>query len=386
MLRKQAWLGMVIAFCAGCGWFVFWKARDVPMIPAAQAVLSPEAPPVKGPRSGPPIKASPLGPAALADLEEVWGNLGELEDAARAKTLLEILAARLRITPPDEAARIIGEFLRSNRNARTQLPFCIGNGGCLTTAPTFRVWLMDQLARVDGKAAAAHAEVVLAKRESAEEWAVALRNYARKKNTAADLAFLRKRMRELVREPRWQAEQAQAWLEAFDVAVHIRATELAPDFAAMVTRTAPEDKAVAHAACLTLDRLTQAEPVTMLSRFLAEPGLLRGRELTRATFFARADVRDPRQRRIVEQYLLDPGRSPEELAKFSAVYPNANLMISKNLLTATPAPSREEWQARDRGALDVASSWLADARFARIKPQVEMIHARLAGFVREAER
>ena len=97
-------------------------------------------------------------PATLADLEEVWRNLGELEDAARAKTLLEMLAAQLKVTPADQASRIIDEFLHSSRNARTLLPFCIGNAGCLTTAPTFRVWLMDQLARVNAEAAAAYAD------------------------------------------------------------------------------------------------------------------------------------------------------------------------------------------------------------------------------------
>jgi hypothetical protein len=245
---------------------------------------------------------------------------------------------------------------------------------------------MDQLARVDGEAAAACAERVLSHRDSAEEWAVALRNYARVRNTATDLVFLRNRVRELILEPRWQAEQSPAWLEAFDVAVHAGATELIPDLARFVTRLAPEDKALSRAACLTIDRLTQAEPVAVLTRFLNEPALLRGRELTRAHYFARADVRDGRQRGLVERYLLDPSRSAEEVARFAAVYPNANLMISKNLLTATVAPPREEWQARDRAALEVASSWLADARFARIKPQVEIIHARLAGFVREAER
>ena len=49
-------------------------------------------------------------------------------------------------------------------------------------------------------------------------------------------------------------------------------------------------------------------------------------------------IRDPQQRQILESYILDSRIGPAELAQFAGLYPNANYMISQNLLTPAPAP------------------------------------------------
>ena len=390
MLRKRGWLGLAVALCVATGILAIWHSRDgirsaFPDLMASPIVekLRPGAPPR---RTVPDDANAKLDPVALPDLEAAWRNLQDGRDAQAGKALLEALGARFRAMPPDQSARVMAEFLATTRDARTKLSFTIGNGGNLTTAPTFRVWLMDQLGRVSAEAAATHAAQILASKGSAEEWAIALRDYARVRTARTDTAFLRGKLRELLLEPRWQAEACPAWLEAFDVAVHTHATELTPELARLLIRTAPESKAVAHAAYLTLDRLILSDPVVMLSRLQSEPDLLKGRELCQAGYFARADVRDPQQRMLVERYLLDLGRSPDELEKFAGVYPNANLKISKNLLTSTITPTREEWQARDQAAFQVVSSWLNDSRFARLRPHVETIHSRLSDFLREGEK
>src|SRR5262249_33108009 len=111
------------------------------------------------------------------------------------------------------------------------------------------------------------------------------------------------------------------------------------------------------------------------------PELMQGRELTRANYFARGDVRDPQQRALLESYLLDPARSPEELRTFAGLYPSGNFMISNNLLTSVQTPTGEELAASDREALKAVEQWLNDSRFARVQPQLRQIQARLRGFV-----
>lgn len=80
-------------------------------------------------------------------------------------------------------------------------------------------------------------------------------------------------------------------------------------------------------------------PRAALVLLAAHPELMEGREKTRANFFARADLRDPQQKALLESYLLDPRRSAQELQTFAGIFPNANYMISNNLLTPRPRRS-----------------------------------------------
>ncbi len=355
---------------------VWWGVK--PVVPRTSVPIKPAA------SQEPGAADSPTPPVALRDagIDAVMTVISA--DAANSKSALDALAVRLKEMPRDAATAAIRGFLDGRNNAATRLPFAVGDGGNLSTAPTLRVWLLDQLGQVNPAAAADYAQGILGTRESAEEWAVALRDFARVRTGPADVAFLAGKMRELLSEPRWQAEASVGWLEAFDVAVHLRDTTLAPELSRLLTRTEKQDKPAAFAAYLTLDRLVLAEPAAMLGRLQAEPDLMQGRGLTRANYFARADVRDPQQRALVEAYLADPRHSPEELAKFTGLYPNANRMISKNLLTPTETPTRESLVAHDREALAVVTAWVADARFQTIRPALEETRRRLEGFVRQA--
>src|SRR5205823_4091805 len=115
------------------------------------------------------------------------------------------------------------------------------------------------------------------------------------------------------------------------------------------------------------------------------PELLCGREQSRANFFARADVRDPEQKLLLEEYLLAPERTPEELQVFASIYPNANFMISNNLLTIVTTPTQQELFQNDKVALATIKQWLADARYAKLKPQLEVMRARLQSFTPQSK-
>jgi len=126
------------------------------------------------------------------------------------------------------------------------------------------------------------------------------------------------------------------------------------------------------------------EPATVLRALEANPDWMQGRELARANYFARADVLDPEQQQTLEKYLLNSHLGQAELNQFAGIYPNANYMVSANLLTPAPAPDRAALAARDAQALRVVETWLDDPRFTEMRSQLEKIRLRLAEFVRQA--
>jgi hypothetical protein len=147
-----------------------------------------------------------------------------------------------------------------------------------------------------------------------------------------------------------------------------------------------DNPAVAHASFLTLDRLVINDAVATLAALRAAPDWMQGREWTRASYFARGDVRDPRQQQILENYLFDSQLSPGELEAFAGVFPNANFMISPNLLTQARTPDRAELVSRDAESLRVVQQWLADPRLASRRPTLEKMARRLEGFVQQARQ
>ena len=288
-------------------------------------------------------------------------------------------------TPSSSSRTGVGEIeaaLDSKRDAATQLGFKIGADGTLTEAPSQRVSLLDRLGQMDPAAAAAYSEKVLASKDSPDEWAVALRNYARVRTNVQDRTFLEQKLLEMLTHQPWIDNPSAGFLEAFDVAVHLRATNLIPTLASLIQKK--DNPTVAHAAFLALDRLTIVEPVATLGVLQADARLLSGREVTRANLFARADVREPAQRKILEDYLLNPGLGGAELDKFAGLYPNANFMISHNLLTQSATPSQEDLVRRDTEALRVMREWLADPRFAPSMPKLEVMRRRLEMFLQQA--
>ena len=262
------------------------------------------------------------------------------------------------------------------------LLFEVGEGGWLSGWPSYRCWLLDSLSRIDPDAAATEAMGILSTHGNAEEWALALRDRARVSRGSEDQAFLKSKVRELVRDPRWQAEQSPGWLEAFDVVVYLRDTEMTRELAGFAgSRVNP---AAAHAASLTLDRLVQSDPAEMLGRFLNEPDLLKSP--FQASCFARADVRDPVQRGILERYMLSAASDPEGRARFFGLFPNAHFAVSRNLLTPAAVVKEGEQKDQDRAALAVVNEWLGSGRFESVRPGLEGVRERLEGFLREADR
>ena len=303
---------------------------------------------------------------------------------AQRKLEMAGLDQRLRAMPAAEASRMIQEFLESRNDVATGLSFQLGPGGVLAEAPTLRTFLIEELAVVDPARAALYSREILKSFDSADEWALAFRTLGRRGVAPGDRGYLVARMEAMLAHTPWQAAPSVGYLEAFDLAVQLRGTELMPALTGLVRRG--DNPALAHAAYLALDRLAIADPAGTLGVLQSDPQLMAGREVTRANYFARADVRDPGQRQVLEVYLLNPALDPLELQKFAGLYPNANYMVSHNLLTPSATPDHDTLMARDRGALTQVRLWSSDPRFERLKPQLLEIDRRLAEFVRQGAR
>jgi len=325
-----------------------------------------------------PAPAAQTGASLEDKLRQFSHATQDTPPAARMAELRAALAA----VPKDQAVAQIRRFLDSKEDASTGQGFKISGSGFLDEAPTLRAFLLDYLGRTDPAAAAEYARVILASPDSADEWALALRNLARGDESPAGRALLDQKTSELLRNQAWQQSASVGYLEAFDAAVFLGTTNLVPPLADLVRNK--ENPATGHAAYLAMDRMVINNPTTMLNALEANPDLMQGREQTRANYFARADVRDPQQKQVIENYLLDPRINVAELQQFAGLYPSANYMISHNLLTPTPTPDHAALTSRDAESLRVVNEWLADDRFEKVRPQLQKMKSRLEEFTRQA--
>lgn len=300
--------------------------------------------------------------------------------AAARHSLGELKAQLIKADKPLALGWVRDQLARKEQ-VLTGLEFTLGRDRALTGWPTFRVFLLDLAREVDAVAAAALAREVLQAGDSADEWAVALRNLALGASSAEDRSLLKTKAAELLRNEAWRNHPSTGYLEAFDVLVHTRNTEVIPE---LISLTENRDQpGVRHAAFLTLDRLVVAEPKLALRQLVAAASGHPESGRMISNMVARADVRDPAQLQLVELYLLDGKRSPEELRGFCSVYPNANFAVSNNLLTENPTQKGEELAHHDRHALATVASWLEDPRFTRIHPMLRETYLRIRSFTGE---
>jgi hypothetical protein len=315
-------------------------------------------------------------------LQEICDALRKESDRRTIAQKLAELRSELQAMPTNAAVAIIRQFLDSKADAATRLGFKLASNGLLDEAPTLRTFLLDELARLDPAAAADYSKVILASMDSPDEWAVALRNLALGDASADGRALLQQKTAQMLQYSAWQQNPSVGYLEAFDVPVYLGGTDFVPALSGLVQSL--DNPAIAHAAFLALDRLVINNPATVLESLEAAPDSMTGRESTRADYFARADVRDPQQRQVLESYLLNPSIGPAELQIFAGVFPNGNFMISPNLLTQPTTLDHATLIDRDQQSLAVAQQWLADPRFATVSSELQTVVQRLQSFMAQA--
>ena len=362
----------VLAGMAGLAWLLLKfpssslspaAAATRETIPAANSIVPSNA--VDATRSGAirPSRRSSDSPSKEGRLQEIQNALVRLRagaEAAASRNLLDELQQRL--VGGDsraEAVEVIQEFLRLGEDAKTGLGFRVGPHHALRDAPTLRTALLDWLGELDRAAAGRQATEILEAMLSPDEVAIALRNFAW--GFPGEREQLAVYFTRLLHRADWAEQPSGGYLESFDLVPYLGNPAFVKSVGPFLSPTSTPE--VRNASLVALDRLVLANPAGTIAD-IVERQALADQPLVRATFLARADPRDTRQRALLERYLLSVPISAAEFAKFIRVFPNGNRNVSHNLLTDSAAPMLADLAAIDRSALELVRAWAADPRFA----------------------
>ncbi len=301
---------------------------------------------------------------------------------ARARRRLRAAAGH-----PEKPQALL-DFMRSGSDAPiADGTLEIGPGSRLVSAPTLRVLVLDELGRqrddAGSAAAIAASHDVLRRRDSADEWAVALRNLAWLDPSAQPLVVAK--LREMLRSE-WRHDPSGGFLEAFDLVVHYGDARLIADLAPILAGDGAPD--TIRAAAIALDRLSQQRPLDVMRELSADRALLAQNWSLRADYFARADLSDAEQRGLVERHLLDPGVSAEEKNKLLRLLPDRHQLWGDYLVTSDPEPRRFDADAdvaRRAVVRATLESWLTSPAFAALHPQIETVAVNAGAKTRSAE-
>jgi hypothetical protein len=337
-------------------------------------------------------------PAPAAGTAATGSTAAAAQTVAAARNLLQSLAAdldgrqpgkirseltdlhsQLQKLPRREAVRQLLEFLNSGTDAGTGLPFEVGRGGWLTTAPTLRVAALDWLGEFDPAAAADAARQILASSDSADEWALALRNYYRQ-NQPPDAYFVARVGEEFSRE-NWLQHPSAGLAESLDFPVAIGGSEGLVVLQGLLQRS----PALRWAALAALDAWVLEQRATAIPLLVASSadGL---DEASRAALLSRADIRDDAQRQAIESYLASGGVPDAAKAEFLRQFPNQNMIAGNRLVTAVRPMTLQESAQLDAAALQFVDGLIQAGTYPGLAKELAASRDRLAGFVASARR
>ncbi len=257
--------------------------------------------------------------------------------AADRQARFDALRAHLLRADSAAASAAIRAYLSSGNDVVTGLAFRVGGEGALDSAPSMRVFLLDLLGSIDPPAALDLSRRVLESGNSADEYAIALRNLAWNDSGGELTGELRQGFSAMLAREDWRAEAADGFLEALDAGVLLRDED---SFSRLLdlNRSALDSggAALSRACFIALDRIVEADP-GMLEMFRRDPGL-RDR-LTpdqRASLLSRLDIRRAAHQAILTEYLAS-AQDSGELDYFAAIFPNGN-RFHVNRLFSPPNP------------------------------------------------
>ena len=353
MDRRYAFLFATCAAVAVCVWFFAGKSNRGGTSETAAPNVAVDA-------------SREFGDADHSLSGRIGAVMAKLRGSAATAADLAMLKHAL-FADPAAGIAAIREFLATNEDAATGQPFTVGPGGLLDGAPTLRIFLLDvlgQLSRqVGGGDGAEVAREILSKKDSPDEWALALRNVAWDEPKA--LPFLAAKMHEMLEYEPWTATPTSGFLEAFDVVVHTRDASFVPALSAFAGGDNPP---LQRAATVALDRLAESSPLAVMQYLNTNPGTIADLPFVRADYFAKADLGDVQQRNAVETYLDRADVSVEEKTKFLHAVASPGSFVSDSLLATSPPPDNAA--ARYAGIAAAAAEWTRANRFPSLSAHV----------------
>jgi hypothetical protein len=290
-----------------------------------------------------------------AELESALIDLREARDPREAAACLERLRQRIHGKDGMLAARQIAGFLATGKDAPTLLPFQVGSGGMLSSAPTLRVFLLQWLPGLDPDLAVEVAGSVIGEARCPDEYALAMRNLAWCDMGGNLRAELGRSFGEMTRNAAWSASPTAGYLEALDTAVFL-ANRAAFEDVQRLASGAGAGLPLTQACFVAMDRMVEADPSLLGAGHEGLSGLGPDR---RASLLSRLDPLVAGQGESLLAYLDDPAVGEGELAYFSELFPNGNQLRGARLVSAEgPAMSIRERAEADQRIL----AWVGSAR------------------------
>ncbi|MBD5779797.1 hypothetical protein IEN85_09860 [Pelagicoccus sp. NFK12] len=222
--------------------------------------------------------------------------------------------------PSGEAIALILEYLDSGQDQSFRLPFKVGKGGLLKSAPSLRVWMLDTLEEVDLATATGYAETIFDFSDVADEWAIALRSTClgredtNGKLSDVDADYLEGRALELLGNSDWQQELSGGYLESFDIVPFLSREVLIDTMCGLFKSEGP----IGHAAYISLNKTVTLNPESIEAVL---PSMRRATidARVRGQFVAQSNPSIPSQREFLDEWHLSAGN--DELEGFFSVFP-----------------------------------------------------------------
>ncbi len=387
MKTRAVWLllGAAIVLLALIAWIVRPPSRGIAA--AQQETAVPES-------HGEQVKSEPLPPepddpavsalfasiTSAASALQALPPMSETERKARAEEVLRQLKAALSSGALSASVAAILEYLASGSNAASGLPFRVGEGGSLESAPTLRAFLLDLLGTLDPIAAADYSRKHLnASTGVPEEMALAMRNLVWGSGGspgAGDRSLIQSNVEGLLGSDGWRQNPSTSYLESFDAAVFLADPATTAQLAGVVA----ERGASSAAALLALERIAQSGNPELLAEIASPASPLATQPAFRAELLARAEVADPAAREVVERYLTDPGIPVQEKELFLKAFPLRSQTEGPRLITESVAPAN--LPALDQAAVEVLRTWKDDPAFRSVQPGISAAIERIEEYLR----
>jgi hypothetical protein len=300
---------------------------------------------------------------------------------SRNRSALAGVHAQLAGLPRPAAAQQLLAFLQSGTDAGTGLPFAVGRGGQLSAAPTLRVAALDWLGEFDPAAAAEAARQILANSNSADEWAVALRNYYRQ-NQPADTYFVAQVEAAFSRAD-WLRNPSAGFAESLDFPVAIGGSEGFGILQGLLQKS----PAMRWATLAAMDAWViggRATAIPLLAGTTTTAAALDAG--SQAALLSRADIRDDDQRAAIESYLSTSSVPDTAKAEFLRQFPNQNMMVASHLVTTSRPMTLQDSARLDLAALQWVDDLMQKGTHPELSQALAASHDRLTGFVASAKR
>ena len=308
----------------------------------------------------------------LGELDALKHVHGELEGQAVIKGMFTWLNKE----PSAIASKSVQSILESGVDAFAFGRFSPGADGFLESYPTFRTALLDMLEQLDPALAVEVGKAILNTSENVDEWAISLRTLSRHVDSQSDQLFLNTKVQELLLRETWLEEPTFSFLHAFDAAVEGGQLISIERLGELMTE--PPNRAVGHAATISIDRFFQQHAAVGASYLIEHPEFLNASSGFRATLIARVNPINNNEMAVAETYLDTQVFSKEEKRTFLETFPNFNSTFSFNLITGSLLIPREDMRERSVAAYNQLSVWLNEDRYPEFKDEITNTVNRLA--------